>query len=455
MTPILETTERVLQRCQKNGFAGCIQYPLKRLQKQDSEQALQFFFELYIYNTAGHFTVVKTETFTLPSRFSPGNATVFDLYPFKHDTQTDVDFHDASQQACVYWTGFYHHHNVTFYVGIGHQPNGNDVVQFAKVEQNPVCINSSALTPNKKYFTSVKAECSGGNTVSSSDGFVIIDDGNGQYSFNVYDGKECDSKGAPIGMSHPLVKSNQLYGFRTDDLVIGVEHTVFITNTQIDFASTNISSTKAIILGKHVSGHSISFIPTAPDPELKLDKPLSTSADIQVFVRQCINDIDSQLSTFEYSMHWDTRGELEQYVTHFIISLDQTVCNNASDDCISEIASTTVQGTMRNYTWNRLSLTQTSFVKANVQPCFENVCLKSKSSNGVHIAHKPVVVSLGAEILVEFSNCTHISVTMDAVCDVGDTSGTFQWYLAKQRDGHQHITSMITVHKQQSSPVKV
>ena len=425
------------------------------MQNHDSKQSLPFFFELYIYNTAGHFAMVKTETFTLPSRFPPGNATVFDLTPDDQEIQTDVDFHAASQQACVYWNGFYHHRNVTLYVGIGHKPHLDDVVQFAKVEQNPVCINSSALRSNNKYFTSVKAECSGGTTVSSSDGFMIINDENEQYAVNIYDGKGCHNNSPTTGTFRYLVNNSMIFGFKVNDLVPGMEHTLFIANSKINLYGISITSKNALILDKHVTDQFISFIPTVPNVELIFDKPLSKSVQVEGYVRQCIKDIDFQSSTFQYSMHWDTRGELERYVTHFIVSLDQIVCNNASDDCIGEIASTTIHGTMRNYTWNRLSLTQNSFIKATVQPCFENICLQSNSSNGVRIVHQPVIKSLAAEIVDESSNCTHIVVTMDAACDGRGSSRAFQWYLAKQRVGHQHVTSTITVHTQKSSPVKV
>ena len=440
-----------------NGFAGCIQYPLHHLQKHDSENSLHFFFELYIYNTAGHFTMVKTKTFTLPSRFPPGNATVFDLNPDNQEIQTDVDFHAASQQACVYWNGFYHHRNVTLYVGIGHKPHLDDVVQFAKVEQNPVCINSSALRSNKKYFTSVKAECSGGTTVSSSDGFVIINDDNEQYSVNVYDGNPCRDNEILTGILHPLTQNNTLYGFKIERLVVGIEHTLVITSSYINFVSAGISSHSALIIGKYTTGRSVSFIPVVPDPELILDKHLFTPANIQGFVRQCINDIDFQSSTFQYPMHWNMNGVVEQHVTHFAISINEIVCNNMSDYCISEMASTTVPGRLRNYTWTRLSLTHNSFTKASIQPCFENICFNSKFSNGVRVIQKPSIVSLAAEIGNEDKslNCTRVSVNIDAACDESNSPVMFQWYLAKQRVGHKKITSVNTVLKEQPGSVKV
>ncbi|XP_041349360.1 LOW QUALITY PROTEIN: uncharacterized protein LOC121368688 [Gigantopelta aegis] len=287
LTAILQTPKRVLQRCRMDGFAGCVQYPLNTLQKHDSEQSLPFFFELYIYNTAGHFTLVNTETFRLPSRFPPGNATVFDINPLHQETQADIDFHNASQQACVYWTGFYHHHNVTFYVGIGQQPNFDDVLTFVKVQQTPVCFKSSALNSNKKYFMSVKAECSGGTTVSSSDGFMIINDSNGQYTIDVYDGDGCH-KSVSTGDFIPLVKDNQLYGFRVEHLMPGIEHRLFITNVHLSFVTTNISSPNAIIVSKDVNGYSISFIPTVSDTELFLNKPVSISIALHGHHQVCI-----------------------------------------------------------------------------------------------------------------------------------------------------------------------
>ena len=453
LTPVLQTPERILQRCETNGFAGCIHYPVNALQIH--EKGLHFYFELYIYNTAGHFTVVKTETFKLPSRFPPGKAIVFDLNPLEKEIQTDVDFHGAIQQACVYWDGFYHHHNVTFYVGIGHKPNRDDVVQFAKVDKNPVCINSTALISNKKYFTSVKAESSGGNTISSSDGFMIIDDANGQYSVKVYDGYGCWDNNEPTGTVYPLVKQSHLHGFRISDLVMGLDHTLFVNNSEIDLTNTRFSSTNAISLCKSITNQSITFIPTLSNVELKLDTPLHVSSDVHGYARQCIIDTDFQSSTFQYSVHWHTRGILQQHVTHFVIALDHILCNYSSDDCISEIAYSTIEGTTRNYTLNKLTLKQNSFIRATVQPCFESICLKSTFSNGVHVVHKPSIISLSADILDESSNCTNISVTVDAVCYRRAKPITFQWYLAKQQSGREHITSMITVQTHQSSPVKV
>ena len=457
MTPVLQTPERILQRCETNGFAGCIHYPVNALQKHDSEKGLHFYFELYIYNTAGHFTVVKTETFKLPSRFPPGKATVFDLNPLEKEIRRDIDFHGAIQQTCVYWNGFYHHHNATFYVGIGHKPNRDDVVQFAEVEKNPVCINSRALKSNKKYFASVKAECSGGTSVSSTDGFVIIDDRHIPYTVGVYDGIGCFDNSIPTGKVDTLVKDNEIYGFSIKDLVVGIGHTLFIITNHHALVNVSVISENAVIVSNDFgNSYSISFSPMVANLELLLRHPIAISVVNDTYVRACMEDIDFQTSTFQYSMHWFTDdGLLQRFITHFILTLDHIICTTKSDNCKHQIASHRVHATERSHSWVKLSLPRNSVLKASVQTCFENICLKRNSSNGIRVVQTPRVVSLQAEFSTDSGNCTQITVSVDGVCDAHDTTRTFQWYLAKQRHGHQPLSPVNFIHDQSMTSVKV
>ncbi|KAH3802479.1 hypothetical protein DPMN_156157 [Dreissena polymorpha] len=173
---------------------GCFKYPLYRLQNQDTGDGLLFYINIHIYNNAGHFTSIRTETFPLPSRFPPGHGYVFDLDPDMVNSSTYIDVHFTEHTMCARWMGFKHHENISLEVGIGLYRTIADVVPFhSTLEVRKICLNSSSIVNGKVYFFIVKASCSGGTTVSASNGVQIFDEHYLKNNLDIKIGNDCFS----------------------------------------------------------------------------------------------------------------------------------------------------------------------------------------------------------------------------------------------------------------------
>ncbi|XP_061177742.1 uncharacterized protein LOC133186525 [Saccostrea echinata] len=73
-----------------NSTVTCFKYPIRKIQRMNDDNTL-FYFELYVYNTVGHSLIVRTENFTVPSRYPPTPGTVLDTS--EHFLRSsDIDF---------------------------------------------------------------------------------------------------------------------------------------------------------------------------------------------------------------------------------------------------------------------------------------------------------------------------------------------------------------------------
>lgn len=200
-TPFLNTAS--VPTCTNSKFLYCVNYSISKLQQQDEEKSLRFYFELHVYNMAGHFTTARSPTFVLPSKFQPSHGHVFDIDPYSIDpvefgmdeTVKDYDVHFSVGKVCAAWKGFYHHRNLNFHVGVGTSEKTVDIVPFTFIENTKqfTCFNSSLLTPYQKYFVTVNATCSGGSKVVSSNGITIIEKEHIDKYVSIQIGTACES----------------------------------------------------------------------------------------------------------------------------------------------------------------------------------------------------------------------------------------------------------------------
>ncbi|XP_053405466.1 uncharacterized protein LOC128558962 [Mercenaria mercenaria] len=176
VSPLLEWRNDASEDC-KSLPSDCISYPLRRLQKKDTELGLDFAVDVFIYNRAGHFTKLQTDPFKIPSRYPPGDGVVHDIDPAKTSSKIDINVHFTEKKLCVRWTGFRHHENVSLDIGVGTNVAKDNILAFEHVRPDrPLyCLTSEKFMYGVRYFMSVRASCSGGTTVSSSNGVLIVE----------------------------------------------------------------------------------------------------------------------------------------------------------------------------------------------------------------------------------------------------------------------------------------
>lgn len=238
-SPLLEWKLYDSKPC--HGYTGgCIIYPLEKLQRIDTDFGLNFTVRMYAYNNAGHFTQIETESFSIPSTYPPGHAVVIDIDPelFGENNQ-DVDVHFTPNKICSYWNGFRHHENITIEIGLGTTKADANVIPFHQTtDSKRTCMNSTDINFNIQYFVFLRASCSGGKTVSISDGISIInkkdfiqnleitvgDSKDSNITFIALDTaiQQCSTKLVQVGVNYilRLLNVNENVSVKSDDFII-------------------------------------------------------------------------------------------------------------------------------------------------------------------------------------------------------------------------------------------
>ncbi|XP_067660107.1 uncharacterized protein, partial [Haliotis asinina] len=454
VTPILQTPSGQSEMCKAEGHAGCIQYPMVVLQRQDSELGKRCFFELYVYNSAGHFTTVRTQPIRLPSLFPPGPALVVDIDPSDVNSLTDVDFHQQ-YSACAHWSGFQHHRNVTFEIGIGSAAGMDDIATFTGVlgmDINTACVNSSSLSTFVRYFTSVRAKCSGGETVSSSDGFMIVADV--PHAISVYDGPTCELNDEMLVNSLDL---NNL-SYRTsvnvtfiNQLHLGHRYSTVVRNiTTVEgfsFLSDDVVTTKSYMVDN--STYHVQFFPLTANPGFQLRFVKGSSFNIEVY--RCVQDVDYQVTTASYTLHWEGNSEYTIFSTHYHIQLLEKTCNDeSSETCFKLISETMVEaGRDTAHIFKNLKVKTGHHYLGSISPCYGHICITEQLSDGVIVSDDPEIGNIISAVQDETGHCTNISVEVGSI-DCGESlkiseSCIIQWAIVKSDSDISPVTTWMQV----------
>ncbi|XP_067670393.1 uncharacterized protein [Haliotis asinina] len=421
VTPILQPPKHITQACQIQGHAGCIRYPLERLKEMNSELNKPFLFELYVYNSAGHFTLVNTEGITVPSRFPPGHGLVYDIDPMDTDGKDDVDFHSTLKKSCVKWTGFRHHRDVQFEVALGSAENGSDVSPFRSVNGTSTCITSSSIKPRVKYYATVRATCSGGSSYASSDGFIIIDHpADDQFVLEIYDGVACGDHRSGVSRVIPETdttsdsKSTKLYK-PSASLHIGQK---YIFEYQHPIKSNTSSDDVLSMSHMHADEKkqgivSYQFVPLTHFPRFHIN-----SADdiANSTIRMCAVDLDYTMSKNKVSSYWKYTGPWKVFTTHFEAALRERMHCTNSTLCYKTLSTVFVNRETDYVDFTNTVLEQGKVYQVFVRPCFDTVCLPWKFSDGVKVVSgQPRVTTTSFFNNRPVATCHSVTLHVDSV----------------------------------------
>ena len=344
----------------KRGSA-CFRFPLQRLQWQDSERGHTYKILLHVYNTAGHYLSVTSQEFKIPSRFPPGHGVVVDVDPDNPDDTTDVDFVSLSNSICGSWHGFWHLMDVTYEVAVGSLRGKDDAINFRVVNSShSSCLSIAGLIPFTRYFFTVRATCSGGSTVVSSDGLVLIDKDVVRQSLHIYDGKKCSS------IKSVAVQSGS--NFTVPDTIVP-EDIYTIRSNCSDHA--NLKSFEVIWLRKDV------FVPSNSNPIFYFNENLYNESCV------CYEDIEFIHSTTEMSAYWSLSSNVLNHVTSFKVGLLDSTSNGL-------VAPEMDVGKITDFTFTRLDMAIGHMYNVLVRPCFTYICTTTLQSDGVVLEAEPI-----------------------------------------------------------------
>lgn len=333
-----------------------------------------------MYNRAGLYTTVRSDTFLLPSKLPPSSGILYEVNASRPDDKSDMDYFAVGDRVCVRWEGFAHHKGVTFRVGVGTLRKDNDVLAFHQVRTNSsvlYCLDTSTLKSNTKYYTSIEASCSGGSTVGSSDGFMIIDPKSLVEDIVVLDGDDC-SDVAELHViienktrSHYVIQLNTtLNKWRTYTMDLHIET---IRNISVSIEQSSIRKLYRI-------GNEHFLVTFSPTVNIhRLEMAFTDPVDFKmVTIKACSIDVDVQFPRNEINFQWKSAIGSQQMSGIYQVAIATKV--NGSTQFVREFEE--VIG-FSNTIINNLALTPGVLYHGLVKYCVGSVCTEPIVSDGV------------------------------------------------------------------------
>ncbi|CAC5386466.1 unnamed protein product [Mytilus coruscus] len=158
-----------------------------------------YYVSLKVTNTAGQ-TVIQSSGPYIHDVQLPAEGVVLDIdtqdfstdIPLK-DIQ-DLDFQTSTSSIAARWSGFAHPHlDVTYSISIGTTMGGSNVVSMKDVGTSLAHQETGlSLTPYQKYYLTVTAVTTVGNTAISSDGVTVVTENDVLSGVSIYDGEPCN-----------------------------------------------------------------------------------------------------------------------------------------------------------------------------------------------------------------------------------------------------------------------
>ena len=408
---------------------GCFRYSLSTLQKQDTDVGLMFYVIMHVYNNAGHFITLKTLDFSLPSAYPPGQVIVTDIDPVDATDSNliggaavDIDAHFTNNTACLSWTGFVHHEDVTLEFGIGSLQGLDDIYNFTHVNNSGLqCITSSNIPSGMRIFTSLRAMSTGGSTISSSDGLIIYNVNSVMNELVVFDGPECFKENNDLTKTTSSLDETLIL---EQPLAIGKTYSLRILSQNIPDAYTNASA-----LGIHMkqiindSKHTdLIFRPFHEIQNLPLPTALNWSdSNITAQLYACEEDVTAVKSKGFLEGHWHGLSNHFTYETA-VITLR---CLDTSDEACYEYQTPFSAVNGNTALISNLTLLPESTYYVGVRPCLNGNCLRTKLSSGVYIEPDEVIINIRKSEMSSTAECTNVIIEWDKLSNLNVSF--YQW----------------------------
>ncbi|XP_062589946.1 uncharacterized protein LOC134251560 [Saccostrea cucullata] len=360
LTPYLEA--KIKEQCPRN-LSFCFKYSINRIFKLNFNSNTRFNFHLYIYNIAGHFLEVRSESFLLPSRFPPSNGTIIEILPNHSLAGEDVDFIFQANKVCFDWKGMWHTQNISLEVGIGSTKESADIVSFRNISENTKCLYNLKLAHFKKYYTIARATVGLHSTLIVSDGFAVIDNSSILNSLVVHSGTSCRMR----RNNHIPIILNKNQGTLS---VINALRQIQVYTILTD--GSPVTSQDVVWIDKY------QFVPIISYPTFHI---LNTTALSNVSISSCEEGKQYQESKHSFEVFWTANNETANFITHYKCGLFKI--NKDGSNTIVEPLKDISRNSQFQFTGLHLQNFHT--YRALVQPCFQKVCLQGKFSESVTV----------------------------------------------------------------------
>ncbi|KAH3709959.1 hypothetical protein DPMN_069425 [Dreissena polymorpha] len=401
VSPLLEWRFESSDPCPSHS-GGCIKYPLSRLQNQETGDGDLFQIIIHIYNNAGHFTSLSTEAFQVPSRYPPGKGNVFDLDPELLDaTSTDINVYFTEHVMCASWSGFKHHEGILQEVGVGTDQLTANIVQFQSVSNTTMlCLHSSSISAGRIQYFLIRANCSGGSTISASNGVLITPIYYIQEKLDIHLGQDCYST------AH-FEQSTYFENFSStvvlhNPLHIGQRYSILSENddwkqTTIVFADGIVEKSKDIEY----------LIPFVDHPRLQLKHSIIPNATMLLKIYKCPSESLISTST-QVTINW--KSETINDISGLLYSMALFEIIDSNEFVIVPLQKSI---NLRNISVQDVHLEEQKEYMARLEICNNMRCLPSNKSLsfGVEIS-APTILFLESEIKnVPGETCVDIKVS--------------------------------------------
>lgn len=366
-----------------NFSGGCIKYPIEKLQSLN--KGYEFYIDLIVYNNAGHFVELKTDAFLIPSMKPPGHAKIFDLDPADSNWESsdDIDAHFSEKTVCAKWSGFMHDELVHLQLGVGTQNNSDEIIPFRYVSDlSHWCITSDGIPNNVALFINAKATCSGGTTLSSSDGITIFNKSSVLDLISVFDGPRCSDFVKSL-TTRVLKRNISTEIVVTEPLILGQIYTLHLKGIE---QVLGISSTDILVRASRKSkyGHVFEFVPFNSTPTMVLKHKENQTFLISLL--KCALSLPAQFDTNAISANW----VFDELIYNLSFTLETAIvhikCRNTSNfSCIEFVSSWKTASSQTESLHDNLTLRSGQIYGTAVRMCLKSSCSGIRTSKGVVI----------------------------------------------------------------------
>ena len=522
MTPFLTLPESSLAQCRKDNITGCARYPIKALYAHDTEDGRSFFFQLHVTNAAGHVTTVNTSSTRLPAHYPPSHAVVMDVLrtavtddaavtatspvttpatsresppdltteessstsspamsspasPALGSTETvaavslaaqfseDVDVVIQREELCVAWSGFYHQEEVNIEVGVGTVPDLDDVIDFQPVKnESHICLNVTSVPVYTKLFSVAKATSSGGTTVFSSDGFVLIPKADAENHIKVFNGKGCHDSNV-VGSRVIDQSTTSLDLSDTASIPIHPGDFLFV---QLSPFLPGMTFHNAILLQTTLTGYQLIAMKANVTAALPVSMPANNTARIL----HCQKDSTIMPASQNHvTVTWEISGPWKQFVKYLKVEIMDKTCleTAAKKDKYSHQQCLLHEEEAKAMTEDVHVHTNNVFndhtYVSSISPCFDDGCLPPVLSDAVTYTNTRALTPEFDRATIQATSSQELQVDLEGFVESWAADGqrhltpacVYQWAVSRDRSGSIPVTDWTVRQSPSCSDIQV
>ena len=392
---------------------------------------------MHVYNNAGHFITISTDTFKVPSAYPPGHGIVLDGDPDQESHTNDNDIHFTPHTLCLRWYGFKHHESVEVQVGIGSSNSTDNVVPYSTLSHNSSyhCIYSSKIEFQQTYFALVKASCTGGVTISSSNGIVVLNKTMLLDSLVVNIGEKCST----ANLIHSIIAVSTTNTSLTFPADIGKRYKLSIAQGTFGSVVTN----NGIIERDIRSNSTLFFVSFVPNPVMSMSSPTrGANQTVQIDIYKC--PCTKYMIKRSVSAHWFYDNHLS-YGLNFEIAIVK-MQNKTHNTTLLPYTQYESASNRDTYTFSNVDLELNKEYKIAVKQCSKVTCLDPVVSEAFRISvpQTPGKILMSRLTKEVNTSCTRIKLQWEAF--QSDNSMLFyQWAVFADNARKKVLTRLQTI----------